>query len=115
VISILAYVSFLLFSIIIILSYFPGFEKNDLARRFPKLSPTIRVWAVLVMILAVDFAVISLIRCPSIVALRLVVSDAILVLASVLHMMLFKTSLRGLWALAFSVGLACLATMPRIG
>jgi hypothetical protein len=98
----------------VILSFAWSSRESVLARRLPRLCPTLRVWAVVIVILAIDFAVNSLCNLPHGLIIRLCVCDAVAVLLSAFHMMLFQTSPRDLWALAFCVGLAGLASIPLV-
>lgn len=96
-----------------VFSLFPSPKESLLARRLPKPRPTLRVWAMLVAVLAVDFAMIRL--CCSIpVPLCLYVSDVAVVMVPLLASMYDHRTVGELWGLAFGVGLVGLSLMPAV-
>jgi hypothetical protein len=103
--SLVACISLPVLAAWVIFSYVSSSRESILAKRLPRLRPTLRVWAVVIAILAIDFAANSLCnRYPGLVV-RLDACDTVIILLSALEMMFCQASARDLWAQAFAVGL----------
>jgi hypothetical protein len=84
--SLVACISLPVLAAWVIFSYVPSSRESILAQRLPRLRPTLRVWAVVIAILAIDFAANSLCnRYPGLVV-RLDACDTVFILLSALEM-----------------------------
>jgi hypothetical protein len=89
----------------LIVSHLPASRPSLPARPLPRLRLTLRVWAVVIAILAIDFAINALVeRCYPGLFVRLVVYDTAAILLSVGSMLVSEPTPRDLWALGFSMG-----------
>jgi hypothetical protein len=108
-------VSFPMLAAWVIISYLPSSRPSILARPLPRLRPTLRVWAAVIAILAIDFAINSVVsrHYPGLFV-RMAICDTASILLSGFELMFCKPTpnVRDLWALGFAVG--CLGSMTLI-
>ena len=94
---------------------FADIAPSILARPLPRLRLTLRAWAVVIAILATDFAINALVeRCYPGLFVRLVVYDTATILLCVGSMLVSQPTPRNLWALGFGVGCLGLMLMPSV-
>lgn len=109
-VSFVAFLSLPICAAWVIVSYLPTSRPSVLSRPLPRLRLTLRVGAVIIAILAIDFAINAVVdRCYPGLFVRLAVCDTAAILLSVGSMLMSEPTPRDLWALGFAAG--CLGVM----
>jgi uncharacterized membrane protein YhdT len=97
----------------VIISYLPSPRPSILARPLPMLRLTLRAWALLIVVLAVDFAInVAVVGYDPPQFVWLAALDGVTIGLSVLTMMVSQPTPRDLWALALAVACAGQFCMP---
>jgi hypothetical protein len=114
-VSAVAFISLPICAAWIIVSYLPTSRPSILARPLPHLRLTLRIWAVVIVMLAIDFAINAVVeRSYPGLFVRLAVCDTAAILLSVGSMLVSEPTPRDLWALGFGVGCLGLMLMPSV-
>lgn len=110
--SLLACYSMWPFIPISILAVSPASKRYVIYRRLPRLRPRIWIFATLIALLAIDFAVVNVTGMPF--THRVYVSDSTVVAVPLVVWFFTSPRVLDLWGLAMMIGVIGVVTMPAI-